>query len=69
MKRLVIGSIALLGLAGCNPGSGFQATVPAPAAPAPAASFSSNPPDRPTGSQGYQSPDLDTRHPIPGQNP
>ncbi len=68
MKRFVIGSVALLGLAGCNPGNGFQATVPTPAAPAPVVGFSANPPDNPTGSQRYQSPDLDSRHPIPGQS-
>ena len=66
MKRLVIGSVALLGLAGCNPGHrGYQAAKPV--APGPTVSTSSNPPDNPTGSQQYQSPDLDTRNPLPGQ--
>jgi len=69
MNRLVMGSIALLGLAGCTSGNGVQATAPAPLPPTPVTgSFRSNPPDDPTGSQQYQSPDLDSRHPIPGQN-
>ncbi len=67
MKPFVIGSVALLGLAACNPGSnGYQATAPARSAPV-TSSFQSNPPDNPTGSQAYQSPDLDRRHPLPGQ--
>jgi len=53
MNRLVIGSIALLGLAGCNPGGGVQTTVPTPTGPASTTSVRSNPPDNPTGSNAY----------------
>ena len=67
MKAFILLPLATLGLAACamnSPGvSPVAATAPMPAASAPVAnSFSANPPDRPTGSQQYQSPDTD-RHP------
>jgi len=66
MNYLAIGSIVLLGLAGCTSGSTHQATAPLAVGSEAVTNFNSRPPDDPTGSQQYQSPDLDRLRPIPG---
>jgi len=61
---------AALGLAACtqtSPPNPLATTVPTPAAPgATPSTLSAQPPDDPTGSQRYQSPDLPTSYRPPG---
>lgn len=68
--RLALAAAAALGLAACSngmdQGSTQGSTMPAASMPAQApgpgmttGTVSANPPDRQTGSQGYQSPDLE----------
>lgn len=69
MKALFILPAIVLGLAACaqNPPSSPMANVPPPAVGATTSSFSAQPPDNPTGSQGYQSPDTPRRlRPVGG---
>ncbi len=69
MRTFLLLPAAALGLAACTqtPPPSPVAAAPALAAPGTTAStFSAQPPDRPTGSQGYQSPDLPNRYRPPG---
>ncbi len=66
MNYLVVGSIVLLSLANCTSGSTPRAPAPLAAGAEATTSFNSRPSNDPTGSEQYQSPDLDRLRPIPG---
>ncbi len=67
MRALFLLPVAALGLAACTNNPEPTPMAPMPAMSAPTTNFRSVPPDNPTGSQQYQSPDLNRSNPIPGQ--